>query len=195
MNKIARITSPNRLSVEEYLAFIAPRPSEERWQLIDGIAIMMNPPTLRHQTVARNLVFELTMHFRSDDLPYHALQEVGLIVPDVEKFRPEADVAVVDTALDLDTSYADRFVLVAEVLSESNTDEQIELKRQRYMQHPDNLYCLVISQTEVKVELWARANGWQRTELTRLEQAIELPALGCAIGLAGLYRGTGVGGA
>ena len=33
---------------------------------------------------------------------------------------------------------ADRFHLVAEVRSESNTDKEIELKRARYMQHPDN---------------------------------------------------------
>ena len=193
MNKIARITSPNRLSVEEYLAFIAPRPSEERWQLIDGIAILMNPSTLRHQSVGRNLLIELQLHYRAEGLPFSALYEVGLIVPDVDKFRPECDVAVVDEAVDLDANYADRFFLVAEIRSDSNTDAEIDLKRVRYMQHPDNLYCLVISQTEVKVELWARAGGWQRTELTRLDQAIELPAFGCAIGLAALYRGTGVG--
>ena len=190
MNTAVKIRSANRLSVEDYLAFIATRPDEERWQLIDGVAMMMPPPTLRHQTVARNLAFELQFHFRSSSLAFSALLEVGLIVPDVDKFRPEADVAVVDTSIDLDSSYADRFYLVAEVLSESNTDEAIELKRQRYIQHPDNFYCLIISQTEVKVEVWSRASGWQRTEFTRLDQSIEMPEFGFSMPLASLYRDT-----
>lgn len=190
MNTAVNIRSAGRLSVEDYLALIKTRPSEERWQLIDGVAIMMPPPTLRHQMVAGNLLFELNLHFKSKQLDFNTLHEVGLIVPDVDKFRPVADVAVVDTSIDLDTSYADRFFLVAEVLSESNTDEDIELKRQRYLQHPDNLYCLVISQTEVKVEIWARASGWQRTELTRLDQVVALPAFGCELSVASLYRDT-----
>ena len=194
MNTAVQIRSANRLSVEEYLAFIATRPDDERWQLIDGVAILMNPPTLRHQSVARNLVFELTRHFRAKNLAYSALQEIGLTVPDVDRFRPEADVAVVDDTIDLDAAYADRFFLVTEIRSDSNTDDEIELKRQRYMQHPDNLYCLVIAQTEVKVELWARASGWQQVELTRLDQAIELPAFGLSIPLAALYQGTRVAG-
>ena len=190
MNTAVKIRSAGRLSVEDYLAFIAARPSEERWQLIDGVAMMMPPSTLRHQAVARNLGFELNFNFRASELAFSAFHEIGLIVPDIDRFRPEADVAVLDDAMDLDTSYADRFFLVAEVLSESNTDEEIELKRARYIQHPDNLYCLVISQTAVNVQIWSRASGWQRSELTRLDQSIELPEWGCTISLASLYRGT-----
>ncbi len=91
----------------------------------------MPPPTLRHQAVARNLSFELNFHFRTIGKAFSAFQEIGLIVPDVDKFCLEADVAVLDNSMELDTSYADRLYLVAEVLSESNTDEAIELKRQR----------------------------------------------------------------
>ena len=190
MNTAVKIRSAGRLSVEDYLAFIATRPDEERWQLIDGVAMMLPPPTLRHQAVARNSAFELNFHFRSSGMAFSAFQEIGLIVPDVDKFRPEADVAVLDNSMDLDTCYADRFYLVAEVLSESNTDEEIELKRQRYVQHPDNLYCLIISQTEVRVEMWSRASGWQRAEFTHLDQALEMPVFGFSMPLASLYRDT-----
>lgn len=190
MNSLIQPRSSGRLSVEEFLAFIAVRPSEERWELIDGVAYMMTPPTLKHQVVAKNLAFELNLHFRDRSLAFSALQEIGLIVPEVERFRPEADVAVLDDVMDLETSYADRFYLVAEVRSDSNTDHEIELKRVRYLQHPVNLHCLVISQTEVKVEVWSRRNDWQRTELTRLDQAIEMPEWNLSIPLTALYRGT-----
>lgn len=190
MNTAVKIRSVDRLSVEQYLAFVEHRPSEERWELIEGVAMMMPPPTLRHQTVARNLSFEFNFHFRDKGLPLSALTEIGLIVPSVDAFRPVADVAVLDEAADLDTSYAARFFLVAEVLSESNTDEEIEIKRLRYLQHPDLLYCLVIAQTEVNVRIWARRNGWQSEVLTNLNQQIELPEWGCTVGLSALYRGT-----
>jgi len=61
------------------------------------------------------------------------------------------------------------------------------------MQHPDNLYCLVVSQTEMKVEMWWREGGWQHTQLTRPDQAVALPAFGCSIPLASVYRGTKIG--
>ena len=41
-----RLRAP--LSDEEFLAFLKQRPARERWQLIDGEPIMMNPPKLRH---------------------------------------------------------------------------------------------------------------------------------------------------
>lgn len=193
MNTAAPVRTDSRFTVEEYLAFIATRPSEERWQLIDGVAMMMPPPTLRHQSIAGNLVFELSLHFRTRRLGFRALQEVGLIVPGVERFRPECDVAVLDDAMDLDTSYAERFYLAAEVLSDSNTETDVELKRQRYLQHPDNLYCLIISQTEVSVEVWARAKGWQPFTLRSLDDVLELPELGFAAPIASLYLGTPLG--
>ena len=43
---------------------------------------------------------------------YCALQEVGLIVPEAELFRPEADVAVLDAMADYE-SYSDKFYCVA----------------------------------------------------------------------------------
>ena len=88
-----------------------------------------------------------------------AYQEVGLIVPDVARFRPTADVAVEDNDADYESD-SDRFLLVTEVLSDSNTEEGIEIKRTRYMQHPANLYVLIIEQKAVMVEVWARRCQW-----------------------------------
>ena len=193
MNTARKFRSADRLSVDEYLAFIARRPSAERWQLIDGVAIMLTPPTLRHQTVARNLMVDLNVHFRIKNLPFSALQEVGLIVPDVAQFRPACDVAVVDTSIDLDSSFADRFFLVAEVLSPSSTEDDVELKRTRYLQHPDNLYCLIISQSEFKVEVWTRASGWQCQTLTDLDDVVALPTWDFTANLADIYLNTRVG--
>lgn len=86
------------VAVEEYLAFIDTRPGSERWQLIDGVAMLMPQPTIRHQRIASNLREVLTEHFRARRLDLLAVFRIGLIVPGVEQFRPFGDVVVATDA-------------------------------------------------------------------------------------------------
>jgi len=189
MNTPFPVRQDGKFSVEEFFALLESRPEEERRQLLDGVAMMVPPPTRVHQQNSANLAFELNAHFRANGLEFSALQEVGLIVPEAELFRPQADVAVFDAMADY-SSYADTFYLVAEVLSDSNTDKDIAVKRQRYLQHPGNLYFLLIEQRRVGVELLTRAAGWAPKALDRLDDVLELPAFGLRASLASLYRGT-----
>lgn len=190
MGAVQQRRTDNKFTVEEYLAWIKPRPKEERWQLIDGVAMLMNPPTIKHQFIASNLASELNWRFRRHKPELRALQEVGLIVPEVDMFRPEADVAVLDNSIDQETSWADRFYLVAEVLSESNTDKDIELKRVRYIRHPDNQYVLIIDQKKIGLEIWTRATGWERAVLQDADDVLDLPEFGFQLRVGELYRDT-----
>src|SRR5215212_8431142 len=54
MAEAARDYSGN-MQAGEFLRFLKSRPKEERWQLVEGVAIMMNPPRMRHQQIALNL--------------------------------------------------------------------------------------------------------------------------------------------
>ena len=191
MNTPFPVRQDGKFTVEEYLAFIESRPEEERWQLIDGVAMMMPPPTRRHQRIASNLARLLNAQLEKVRPDLYAYQEVGLMVPDVSSFRPEADVAVLDGSGDGDdTLYTDRFYLVAEVLSDSNTDKDIAAKSRRYLQHPSNQYFLLFEQKQVRVELLARAAGWEPVVLEGLGAVLELPEWGFRATLADLYRGT-----
>jgi Uma2 family endonuclease len=189
MNTPFPVRKDGKFSVEEYFALIESRPEEERWQLIDGVAMMMPPPTRIHQLIASNLAFELNKHFRAHRPELCALQEVVLIVPEAELFRPEADVAVVDLIGGYE-SYINRFYGVAEILSDSNTDKDIAVKRQRYLQHPDNLYFVLIEQKRVHAEFLARAAGWQPVVLEGLDSVLEIPEWGFRTDLIDIYRGT-----
>jgi Uma2 family endonuclease len=183
------VRKDGKFSVEEFFALTETRPQEERWQLIDGVAMMMPPPTLVHQRIASNLALALNTHFRSARPDLFAFQEVGLIVPEAELFRPEADVAVLDAMADYE-SYAKRFYAVAEILSDSNTDKDIAVKRQRYLQQADNLYFMLIEQKVVRAEVLARTNAWQPEALEGHAAVLDLPAFAFRISLADLYRGT-----
>ena len=75
-------------------------------------------------------------------------------------------------------------------MSDSNTDKDIAVKRQRYVQHPDNLYFVLIVQKRVQLEVMARSTGWQQVVLEGLDAVIELPEFGFRKALGDLYRGT-----
>jgi Uma2 family endonuclease len=192
MNTPFPVRKDGKFSVEEFFALMESRPEEERWQLIDGVAMMMPPPTLVHQRIASNLALELNAHFRSHQPALFAYQEVGLIVPEAELFRPEADVAVLDAMADYE-SYATKFYFVAEILSDSNTDKDIAVKRQRYLQHADNLYFLLIEQKRVRAEVLARSAGWQSVELEGHGAMLDIPEWRFHVALGDLYRGTPLG--
>jgi len=179
-----------RMSAAEYLGFLEDRSDKETWQLIDGVAMMMKPPTLIHQRIALNLVTRLNDALETHRPDLVAMFEIGLKIPGRPDFLPEADVAVIEPPADY-SSYASRFFLAAEVLSNSNTEEYISLKLERYAEHPDNLYSLVISQREISVELWSRASGWASGATLRSpSDTLDLPEFGFRATLRDLYRGT-----
>jgi Uma2 family endonuclease len=189
MNTPFPVRKDGKFSVEEFFALMESRPEEERWQLIDGVAMMMPPPTLVHQRIAANLARALNDAFDTARLELFAFQEVGLIVPEAELFRPEADVAVLDAMAEYE-SYASKFHLVAEILSDSNTDKDIAVKRQRYLQHPDNLYFVLMEQKRVWAEVLARAASWQPMVLEGPDAVLEIPEWSFRVTLGDIYRGT-----
>jgi Uma2 family endonuclease len=166
-----------KFTVDDYLAFIDVRSGHERWQLIDGVAMLMPQPTIRHQRIASNLRDVLTEHFRAHRRDLLAIFRIGLIVPGVELFRPFGDVVVADRCTgQMDTAFVDRFYLVAEVLSGGDMERDIPAKARHYIRHPQNLYFLLIEQERARVELRARAAGWEPVVLEGLDAVLELPA-------------------
>ena len=189
MNTPAKIAASNLLTEEQYHILLRTRPEEERWQLIDGVAVMMPPPTLRHQFIGGNL-FRLLANTLDRARPELAiLYESGLRIEGVPAFLPVPDLLVVDTPV-AEGSYANRFYLIAEILPDSNTEEYISLKVQRYAQHPDNLYSLIVGQRDVSVEVWSRARDWKGFVLRSPDDTLELPEFGFRCELRDLYRGT-----
>ena len=177
------------LTAEQYEVFLRTRPEEERWQLIDGEAVMMPPPTLRHQMIGGNLFELLRSALRRSRPDLAVLYEAGLRIEGFPAFLPVPDMLVVDQPVG-EGSYADRFYLTAEILSDSNTQEYMSLKVERYAEHPNNLYSLIISQQEIGIEIWSRASDWKGVVLRSPQDALDLPELGVRCLAGDLYRGT-----
>jgi Uma2 family endonuclease len=191
MNMITQ--SPGSLTVEQFLAFYDTRPDEEQWQLVDGVALLMTPPFVVHQRIARNLE-----HLLNDALEMHAShltaeQRIGIeLLPDFPRYRPEPDVAVIDLELPVDRRHVDRFCLVAEVLFDSD-DERIDLKRRFYRSHEHNRAILLIREDRQELEVDLRREGAWMTEIRRGPEAmLSLPEFGLTCRVGDLYRNTGV---
>lgn len=177
------------MDVDEFTAFLELRPGEEWWQLIDGAAVMMNPPTLVHQRIALNFSDLLNDALRNNDLAMYAYVDIGVRNPGVRDFQPGPDVAVVPGLAGYET-HAERFHLVAEVISRSNTRKAIDLKLGCYREAPDNLYALVIDQRRIAVKVFARRLEWRPSTLTDAHAELELPEFGFRCSVSALYSGT-----
>jgi Uma2 family endonuclease len=177
------------MDVDEFMAFLETRPDEEHWELIEGVAVMMAPPSYAHQRIVWNLCELLNSAFTAQHLDLFAYFDAGVRSPGVRNFQPEPDVVVVPGIAGYNL-YSEHFQLVAEVLSPTNTHREIGLKLRRYREAPDNLYAVVIEPREFLVEIHAKRGDWQPVILTKADDPIELPEFGLRCRVADLYRGT-----
>ena len=177
------------MDIDEFMAFLETRPEEEHWELIEGVAVMMAPPTFAHERIVYNLCSLLNIAFAARRLDLFAYFDVGVRSPGVRNFQPEPDVVVVPGVAGYDR-YSERFQLVAEVLSLSNTRQEIELKMRRYREARDNLYAVVIEPRDFMVEIHAKSRNWQPAILKRPDDVIEMPEFALRCNVVDLYRGT-----
>ena len=182
-----------RMSVGQFRQFIEGRPDKERWELIDGVAMMMAPPTPAHQRIASNLERLLLDALEAHDPALTAFQAIGVNVgPSVEDYDPELDVVVTDSSVEevQDERYTDRFYLAAEIISSSERVD-IDRKRSIYKLH-DSCNCILTVQQdrfEVRIDLRTET-GWSEQVLTQADDLLALPAFGLRCKLADIYRGT-----
>ncbi len=186
---------PPRMSVEAFRRFVEATPDEQHWELIDGAAMMMAPPTVAHQIVASNLQRLLHAALESHAPTLSVLQRTGVnLGPAVKDYDPEPDVVVIDSEVGEHPGerYANHFYLVAEIVSASDRVD-VTKKRAVYRLHESCKCILTVQQDrcEVRVELRG-GNGWTEQVLSRPDDVLELTDFGLRCKVAELYRGTAI---
>ncbi len=182
------VTQPAaRLTPEEYLA--RERAAETKSEYIDGVLVAMGGASPRHVLITTNITGELYGQLKgrpcrvfSQDLRVR-VEEAGMYAyPDVAAVcgEPTFDAG----ALDVLTNPT----LIVEVLSESTEAYDRGLKFARYRQRASLQEYLLVAQDRVSVERYSRQGEfWVLTEATHLEDAIELPSIGCTLALRDVY--------
>jgi len=188
---MARAAKLRPLPVSAFRTWAETRPDEEHWELIDGVPIRRTPPTKAHQRIASNLERLLNDALLRSAPQWAAYQRAGLnLGAVVENYDPEPDVVVIDVEEGSDERYADRFYLIAEVVSASDRPK-IEGKRAIYKLHGAGNCILTIRQDrhEVRVDM-RTGNSWTTQVLARATDELVLTEFGLRCTLADLYRGT-----
>jgi Uma2 family endonuclease len=179
------------LSIAAFRAFYQGRPDDERWELIDGVPMMMAPPTFVHQRIASNLERLLNDALETHEPARAAYQRGGLnLKRAVSNYDPEPDVLVVDIVLVPDQHYANRFYLAAEVVSESDK-KTLSGKREIYKLHEHCTCVLTARQDRCHVRIDTRtATGWQVKLLSKPNDILALADFGLRCRVGDLYKGT-----
>jgi Uma2 family endonuclease len=177
--------------MEQFHAFRDERPKEEKWELIDGVPMMMPPPTVVHIRIARNLETLLNARLETEKPEWQADREVGVLLEGDEKYNPEPDVTVIDTSVALGQIYVERFYFVAEVLSESDKKAVLEAKLRYCQDHDHNRCVLFVHQDNVYADQYDREGTiWRPRQLKAAQEPLTFPDIGTVGRLGDLYKFT-----
>lgn len=180
------------LSVASFRAWLASRPDEEHWELVEGVPMMTTPPNRRHQRIASNLESLLNAALRRHNPALTAYHDIGVNIISTVPYDPEPDVAVIREDENPDPRYADRFYLVAEILSESDKSV-IESKRDIYRAHPSCTCILLVRQDRIEITFDRRtAEGWKSQALYGADE-LTLQEFGLTCLVKDVYRDTLLG--
>ncbi|MCJ2083621.1 Uma2 family endonuclease [Methylobacterium sp. J-090] len=173
-----------RMSVAEYRLWVEDRPDCERWELIDGEPLLMSPPRERHQAIVARIIRQLGD--LADRKGCRALPGLAVLSAAMDDFAPIPD-AVVRCGPLLPDGYSSDPILVAEVLSPSTMSLDRGRKTDFYRSVPSLHRFLLVSQDEVRIEVWRRAaEGWD-IDILYGDGVLDLPELGGSVAVRDLY--------
>lgn len=173
-------------SVEEY--FELEQNSEERHEYYNGEIFAMAGATLNHNRLVQNVTFSLRPHAKkkgcgvfSENVKLEAISGIYYPYPDVMFTCDPNDLK--------ENLFIRRPSLIVEVLSESTALYDHDFKLRQYKTIRSLQYYMLVSQYEVRVELFSRLNDfqWQYEDFVELSQNINLEKLGIILSLEDIY--------
>lgn len=176
-------------SVASFRAWLESRPENERWELIEGVAMMMAPPNRQHQRIMMNLANLLNAGLAVHDPTLEAIPDTGVNIASEVPYDPEPDVVVIREAENPDPRYAKRFYLAAEVLSDSDRDV-IDRKRRIYREQPACRCILLIRQDAAEIIVDERTVDCWRTRVVHGDDDLVLRDFGLRCPVRDVYRRT-----
>lgn len=180
---VAAARRDTRMQVAEYRDWVAAQPDEERWELLDGVPVLMAQAKGPHQRIVTNLIKRL------DDLAERrscgAYPGLAILSEAMDDFAPIPDVVLPCGPPPEDGDTEDP-ILIAEVLSPSTMVDDRGRKTAFYQTVPSLRILLIVYQDERRVEIWRRESEW-RMRVAGPEDVIDLPELDDSLALPDIY--------
>lgn len=190
-----KLKPEEQLTIEEFLAFTDTRPQEERWELIEGVAVLNPSPTNFHQIISMNIATALANWKAAHATSWVPLLGIGTRVPASVNSLPQPDVLVLEVLPSGPASpIAEGAVVLFEVLSKSNTRADQAWRLKVYGSIANCQHYVTVAQDRVRIVRHDRASGWTPTIIDSIDDKLNLPAIAASILLADVYRWTPVTG-
>lgn len=185
----AKLAEADQMTVEEFLAFTDSRPDGERWELIEGVAVLNASPTQWHQIIAGNIIILLGQHKIATGARWTPMMGVGTRVPISRNSLPQPDVYV-QQGDPQDTSVTSDALILFEVLSRSNTKADRAWRKRVYSSVPNCQHYVTIGNKTPEAVRYDREDGWKGVPLNGIGSELELPAIDVTLPLTDIYRWT-----
>lgn len=174
---------PERMTLAEFLAW-SPG-DDKRYELVEGVLVMMNPPKLQHLDIADNLAGFLKPRLRP---PCRVLQNVGVLLDATDDTYLEADLAVSCEGRRAGQQHLEAPRLIVEILSPSTRDRDLAHKLPRYWELASVEEILLVSSTERRVRHWRREGEEWRMRTAIGKGAVRIAIADAALDLDEAYR-------
>ncbi|MEL6311746.1 MAG: Uma2 family endonuclease [Pseudomonadota bacterium] len=191
MNVRPNIPTDHLLTVDEFLAMLAERPDWERWELIEGVAVVSPSAVDYHQIVVGNIIHILLTARAEIGATWLPMVGTNTRVPASPNSLPIPDVMVKERP-PTGSNVADDGLVLFEVLSPSNDRADRAWRRKVFASVPNCQHFVMIDVKRCEVMAFDRANAWAETTLSNLDDLLQLRALGVSVALRDLYRFTPV---
>jgi Uma2 family endonuclease len=173
-------------NVAAFVEYIRPLPHQERWELLDGEAFLMAPPSERHQGVVGNILAKCRELARKKGCREYP--GLGTLNDEIDDYAAIPDV-VVRCGPPVSGGYITDPVLVAEVLSPSTAANDRGRKLEFYQTITSLKTILLVYPNERRVEHWTRTgNGWA-DGITQGDGVVPLDGVGGEMTLTEVYEG------
>ena len=175
--------APKRMTLAEFLEW--DDGTDRRYELLDGVPVMMAPPLEAHGELALALGAEIRARLRP---PCRVISEAGIVAPDRADTFYVADLAVTCAPREPGRRMVVDPVLLVEVLSPSTGQVDRLRKIADYRTLKSVQEILVVFSDERRVEVQRRtADGWRVEDLIG-KAATSLSCCDGPIPLAAIYR-------
>jgi Uma2 family endonuclease len=179
-------TAGTRVTAEEYLRL--ERFAESRSEYFDGEILPMPGVTREHNLINGNLVFELKQQLSGRPCEVYFC-EMRVKIPATRSYA-YPDVVVVCAEPAFEDRHGDTLLnpqLIIEVLSESTERHDRGLKLRHYRAIETLQEYVLISQTDYRVERYARQPSGEWAYSDKIAGALDLPSIGCSLSIAPIY--------